>query len=68
MTTSLLNLAAAECSVASRSSWRLVAAGNVVPRAFGQDVSFDFARLVEYRDVTPAEQARPRDRTSGSSK
>lgn len=23
--------------------------------AYGQDVSFDFARLVEYRDVTPAE-------------
>ncbi len=28
---------------------------NVSVLAFGQDVSFDFARLVEYRDVTPPE-------------
>jgi hypothetical protein len=34
----------------------LVALGNVGTRAFAQDVSFDFARLVEYRDVTPADR------------
>jgi hypothetical protein len=33
----------------------IISVGNVVPRAFGQEVSFDFARLVEYRDVAPAE-------------
>jgi class 3 adenylate cyclase len=33
----------------------IISVGNVVPRALGQDVSFDFARLVEYRDVAPAE-------------
>jgi hypothetical protein len=38
--------------------------GNTVPHAFGQEVSFDFARLVEYRDVTPAEHGDhdPRER------
>ena len=34
----------------------LTAAGNTGLLACAQDVSFDFARLVEYRDVTPAER------------
>jgi hypothetical protein len=34
----------------------LAVAGSAGPLAFGQDVNFDFSRLVEYRDVTPAER------------
>ena len=34
----------------------LTAGGSAGPLAWGQDVGFDFARLVEYRDVTPTER------------
>ncbi len=34
----------------------LMAGGGAGPLAWGQEVGFDFARLVEYRDVTPTER------------
>ena len=57
MTTLFSNSGSAHSSVASHSPphCRRLSQRRRCSR-FGQDVSFDFARLVEYRDVTPAER------------